>query len=79
LKAEGISNEKDFARKYHPDLNKNAPQEIKNNFSQIHSALKSGDAFKEPLAYDKLYKNIHEEDQAAIKGVNKKIWERFGV
>jgi len=40
LSDEGIKSHKEFAAKYHPDINKNIPKEIKENFGQILQALR---------------------------------------
>jgi hypothetical protein len=41
LKGEGIKDAKQFAKKYHPDINPNTPEDVKKHFGPLHAAIKN--------------------------------------
>lgn len=77
LKSQGITNHKDFAKKYHPDINKNVPLHIKNNYDKILETLKGGGGPAEG-PFDLLHKKIYDEDQSAINAFHEQVRKRFG-
>jgi hypothetical protein len=68
LRSEGISNAREFAKKYHPDTNKSAPKDIKENFGDILEALRGGNTGMSPM--DLLVQGIKRESSAKADEAN---------
>lgn len=71
LRGEGINTAKEFAKKYHPDRNKNVPKDIKENFGKILEALKGGAAGVSEI--DMIAQGMKGESSARISKANAMI------